>query len=108
VQNGGMSFLDKAKEKATQLSQQAKEKVDDLKDARKADSLLDDLGRITFRQHTERGEPGDDAAIADLVAQLQALEAEGTAVLAPKSQPEPPASDLPPPSSPLPPPAMPS
>eukprot|EP01041_Mallomonas_annulata_P035935 gene35935-58956_t len=38
-----MSFLDKAKEKATQLSQQAKEKVDDLKDARKADGLLDDL-----------------------------------------------------------------
>ena len=103
-----MSFLDKAKEKATQLSQQAKEKVDDLKDARKADSLLDDLGRITFRQHTGRGEAGDDAAIAELVAQLQALEAEGTAVLAPKPQPEPPASNLPPPSSPLPPPAMPS
>lgn len=107
-QNGAMSFLDKAKEKATQLTQQAKEKVDDLKDARKADGLLDDLGRITYRQHTGRGEPGDEAAIADLVAQLQALEAEGTAVLAPKPEPEPPASNLPPPtpSSPLPPPAV--
>ncbi len=103
-----MSFLDKAKEKATQLSQQAKEKVDDLKDARKADALLDDLGRITYRQHTARGEEGDDAAIADLVAQLQALEAEGTAVLAPKPPPAAPASDLPPPNSPLPPPPMPS
>ncbi len=103
-----MSFLDKAKEKATQLSQQAKEKVDDLKDARKADSLLDDLGRITYRQHTGRAEAGDDVAIAELVVQLQALEAEGTAVLAPKPQPEPPASNLPPPNSPLPPPPMPS
>jgi hypothetical protein len=101
-----MSFLDKAKEKATQLSQQAKEKVDDLKDARKADSLLDDLGRITYRQRTGRGEAGDEAAIADLVAQLQALEAEGTAVLGPKPAPEPPASNLPPPSSPLPPPTV--
>lgn len=103
-----MSFLDKAKEKATQLTQQAKEKVDDLKDARKADSLLDDLGRITYRQRTARGEAGDEAAIADLVAQLQALEADGTAVLAPKPEPEPeaPVSNLPPPSSPLPPPTV--
>jgi hypothetical protein len=102
-----MSFLDKAKDKATQLTQQAKEKVDDLKDARKADHLLDDLGRITYRQHTARGEEGDDAAIADLVARLQALEAEGTAVLAPAAEPEPPVSNLPPPTatSPLPPPA---
>lgn len=103
-----MSFLDKAKEKATQLTQQAKEKVDDLKDARKADSLLDDLGRILYRQRTGRAEPGDDAAIAELVAQLQALEAEGAPVLGPK--PEPVASTLPPPtpSSPLPPPPTPS
>ena len=74
-----MSFLDKAKEKATQLTQQAKEKIDDIKDTRKADDLLDDLGRIIYRQRTERGEAGDEAAIAELVGQLQALEAEGTA-----------------------------
>jgi hypothetical protein len=103
-----MSFLDKAKEKATQLSHQAKEKIDDLKDTRKADDLLDELGRITYRQHTERGEVTDDAAIAALVAQLQSLEAEGTAVLGPKPEPEAPASDLPPPSAPLPPPPLPS
>ncbi|CAB4599983.1 MAG: hypothetical protein ACK5CE_19895 [Actinomycetes bacterium] len=99
-----MSFLDKAKEKATQLTQQAKEKVDDLKDARKADSLLDDLGRILYRQRTGRGEPGDEAAITELVTQLQALEAEGAPVLGPK--PDAVAGTLPPPtpSSPLPPP----
>jgi len=97
-----MSFLDKAKEKASQLTQQAKEKIDDVKDTRKADSLLDDLGRILYRQRTERGEAGDDAAIAELVGQLQALEADGTAVLGNKQEAEQ-ASTLPPPAPPAPP-----
>jgi hypothetical protein len=97
-----MSFLDKAKEKASQLAQQAKEKVDDVKDSRKADSLLDDLGRILYRQRTERGEAGDEAAIAELVTQLQALEAEGTAVLGKKEEAEAAASTLPPPAPPTP------
>jgi len=96
-----MSFLDKAKEKATQLTHQAKEKIDDLKDTRKAGDLLDDLGRITFRQHTGRGEEGDAAAITELVGQLQALEADGTEVLAKKEAPAAtPVSDLPPPAAP--------
>ena len=102
-----MSFLDKAKEKATQLSQQAKEKIDDLKDTRKADDLLDDLGRILYRQRTGRSEPSDEAAIADLVGQLQVLEADGTPVLEPKPLPEPTVSNLPPPGPPMPPPPMP-
>jgi hypothetical protein len=99
-----MSFLDKAKEKATQLTQQAKEKIDDVKDTRKADSLLDDLGRIVYRQRTERGEAGDDAAIAELVGQLQALEAEGTPVLGKKEVEQ--APDLPPPAPPMAPPSV--
>ena len=90
------SFIDKAKVKAQQLAAQAKVKVDDYKDTKKADDLLDDLGRILYRQRTGRAEDGDDAAIADLVAQLQALEAEGVAVLHAK---EPEQSDLPPPSA---------
>ncbi len=102
-----MSFLDKAKEKATQLSQQAKEKIDDLKDTRKADDLLDDLGRILYRQRTERGEATDETAITDLVTQLRALETEGTPVLGAKQEPAQ-ESDLPPPTAPLPPPPMPS
>jgi hypothetical protein len=96
-----MSFLDKAKEKATQLAQQAKEKVDDVKDSRKADSLLDDLGRILYRQRTDRGESTDEAEITDLVAQLQALEAEGTPVLGKKEESEQ-VSNLPPPAPPMP------
>jgi hypothetical protein len=98
-----MSFLDKAKEKATQLTQQAKEKVDDLKDSRRADSLLEELGRIVFRQHTDRAEPADDTRLAELVAELRVLEDEGTPVLG--APPEPPVSDLAPPTPPLPAPA---
>ena len=76
-----MEILDKAKETAIHLTELAKEKVDELKDKRKAGDLLDDLGRAVFRQRTDRGEAGDDAAIASIVAELQALEAGGTAVL---------------------------
>jgi hypothetical protein len=101
-----MSFLDKAKEKASQLTQQAKEKIDDVKDTRKADNLLEDLGRILYRQRTERGEAGDDAAIAELVGQLQALEADGTPVLGTKPEAEQ-GSNLPPPA-PMAPPATPT
>lgn len=96
-----MGFLDKAKDKAAQLTQQVKEKVDDVKDNRKADDLLDDLGRISYRRETGRGTDADAATVAELVAQLQALEAEGTDVLKAKDQPaDPPASDLPPPTPP--------
>jgi len=100
-----MSFIDKAKEKAAQLAAQAKEKVGDFKDNRKADDLLDDLGRILYRARTGRAEPGDDAATEILVGQLQALEAEGTPVLGTREE-RAAASDLPPPAPPsdLPPP----
>ena len=103
-----MGFLDKAKEKATHLAEQAKEKIDDVKEKRKADDLLDDLGRIAYRQRTDRGEPGDEADIVRLVAELRALEDDGTeviaapvaadATLAPPSPPSPP-SPPPPPSA---------
>ena len=76
-----MGFLDKAKEKATHLAGQAKEKIEDVKEKRKADDLLDDLGRIVYRQRTDRGEPGDEAAIVRLVADLRALEDDGTEVI---------------------------
>ncbi len=100
------SFLDKAKEKAQQLAGQVKDKVDDVQDRRKADDLLDDLGRIVYRQRTAEVEPGDEARIAELVAELQALEAGGTAILDVKGEraadsplpPPAPSSTLPPPT----------
>ena len=76
-----MGILDKAKEKATHLADQAKEKLDDVKEKRKVDELLDDLGRIVYRQRTDRTDDGDEAEITRLVGELQALEAEGAEVL---------------------------
>ena len=76
-----MGFLDTAKEKATQFTELAKKKVDDLKGKRKSGALLTDLGRPVFRQRTGRGEAGDDAAISKLITELQALEAHGTSAL---------------------------
>ena len=88
------SFLDKAKEKAQQLGTAAKEKADDIKDKRKADDLLDDLGRIIYAQRTNRGGADDETAITDIVAQLKELETGGTPVLGDK-----PVSNLPPPTA---------
>ena len=79
-----MGFLDKAKEKAGHLVEPIREKVDDRKDRRIADDLLDDLGRVVFRQRTDRERPDDEAEILRLIVELQALEAEGTDVLATK------------------------
>ena len=76
-----MGFLDKAKEKATHLAGQAKEKLEDVKEKRKVDDLLDELGRIVFRQRTDRGEAGDEAEIDRLVGELRALEADGVEVI---------------------------
>jgi hypothetical protein len=105
-----MGFLDKAKEKASHLAGEAKGKIDDVKDKRKADDLLDDLGRIVYRQRTERGEDGDEAEIARLVGELKTLEAEGTAVVATATATaSAPADDTqPPPPPPPPPPAEPA
>jgi hypothetical protein len=103
-----MSFLDKAKEKATQLATQAKEKVDDIQDKRKADDLLDDIGRIIYRQRTTGTvNPDDDAKIGELVEALQALEAAGTSVLEAPAAAAPAASTLPPPAPPAAPAAFP-
>jgi hypothetical protein len=100
-----MGFLDKAKEKAGHLAGQAKEKIEDVKEKRKVDDLLDDLGRVVYRQRTERGEPGDEDEIVRLVAELRTLESNGTEVVAavsaavedeqPPPPPPPPHSDAP-------------
>ncbi|MGD9794587.1 MAG: hypothetical protein AB7V43_14005 [Acidimicrobiia bacterium] len=105
-----MGFLDKAKEKAQELAGQAKDKFEDVQGKRKADSLLDDLGRIIYLDRTGRPTDDAEAEIVRLVAELQKLEAEGIEV-ATKKAPEAPAAgdsdvtpsggtDLPPPATP--------
>ena len=76
------SFFDKAKDKATHLANQAKEKVDESQHKHKADDLLDDIGRIIYRQRTTgTTKLEDDAAIDELVAQLRALADLGTEII---------------------------
>ena len=108
-----MSFLDTAKQKMATWGQQAKAKVDDLKDTRAANGLLADLGRVVYRQRTERGTGNDEATIDAIVAEVRSLEQAGTDVLAgaPASAvttaassdtpPPPPPMVLPPPRAPL-------
>jgi hypothetical protein len=91
-----MGFLDKAKEKTTQLAGQAKEKYEDVKEKKKVDDLLDDLGRILYRQRTERGSADDEAEITRLVEELKKIEAEGADVVGAKPEPAPPAEEEPP------------
>jgi hypothetical protein len=72
-----MGFLDKAKEKAQSLAGQAKDKIEDVQAKRKADDLLDDLGRIVYLQRTDRPPADAESEITRLVAELQKFEAEG-------------------------------
>ena len=96
------SFFDKAKDKATQLANQAKDKVDETQNKRKADDLLDDIGRIVYRQRTTGTvQTDDEVQLDELVAQLKALADLGTDILQEKPEPAPaaPASNLPPPGA---------
>src|SRR3954447_9471963 len=71
-----MGILDKAKERATQLAGQAKDKIDDVKEKRRVDDMYRDLGKILYRQRTQDGRPTDDAEIVRLVTELREHEAE--------------------------------
>jgi len=78
-----MGLMDKVKAQATQIAERAQEagkvgqaKIEALQAKRKADSLLEELGRITFESHTGRGAPGDEGRVADIVEQLRQYEAE--------------------------------
>ena len=99
-----MGFLDKAKETATKLTAQAKDKVDDVQNQHKADKLLEDLGRIVYRQKgAGETRDTDTAKIDEILAALTALGAEGARVtddapVAPAAAPA--AEDAPPPPPP--------
>ena len=93
-----MGILDKAKEKAGHLAGQAKDKIEDVKEKRKVDDLLDDLGRIVYRQRTERGGPGDEDEIVRLVGALRTLESDGIEVVPSVAAPV--GDQLPPPPPP--------
>ncbi|MEI8239812.1 MAG: hypothetical protein WCI22_10350 [Actinomycetota bacterium] len=93
-----MGFLDKAKETATKLTAQAKDKVDEVQNQHKADALLEDLGRITYRQRGVGHTRDTDAAkIDEIVTALAALGAEGAHVTDDESPTTAHTDDAPPP-----------
>ena len=85
-----MSLLNKVKEQASHLDRdkvrgmadKVKGKVEDIQGKRKADDLLDDLGRLLYAERTGRPVPGADVEIDRLVTELRTLEDEGVPILA--------------------------
>lgn len=101
-----MGFFDKVKEQAGKAKVQAQDlkgkvgdKVDEVQGRRKADDLLDDLGRFLYAERTGRPLPGAGAEIDRIVGELKGLEADGIPIL-PDAAVAPPA---PAPPEPLPP-----
>lgn len=97
-----MGFFDKIKAQATHLKDnekvkevagKVKDKAEDFQAKRKANDLLDDLGRFLYAEKTGRPIEGAAAEIDRLVTEIKALEAEGVEIL---------------PSTPAPPPAAPA
>ncbi|HVC26052.1 MAG TPA: hypothetical protein VND23_09860 [Acidimicrobiales bacterium] len=78
-----MGLMDKVKAQATQVAAKAQEagkvgqaKLEAVQAKRKADGLLEELGRISFESHVGRGAPGDEKRATELVEQLRQYEAE--------------------------------
>ena len=85
-----MGILDKVKQQAAHLKDsekvkevtgKVKDKVEDVQARRKANDLLQDLGRLLYAQQTGRTNATADAEIARLVAELRTLEDDGLTIL---------------------------
>ena len=78
-----MGIMDKVKEQASQLADTAKQaqqagqaKVAEIQSKRRADALLGELGGIVYAERAGRPLPDAEVRTAQVVAQLQAYEAE--------------------------------
>ena len=83
-----MGFMDKVRSQATTLAEKAqgglqtgKEKLDVLQERKRAQRLLQELGTLVYRKHTNRATDASAAEIERLVADLQKIEADGVDVL---------------------------
>src|SRR3954453_13978835 len=92
-----MGFMDKVKATGGKVGEQAKhgieqgqQKLDDVKEKRKADALLHDLGAAVFYDRTGKGTPAITADIERLISELRKLEEEGSVI-----EPPPPATGSP-------------
>jgi hypothetical protein len=78
-----MGLMDKVKTQATQLADKAQHagqvgqaKIAELQAKRKADALLLELGGLLYSERVGRPVPDSEVRVAEVVAQLQAHEAE--------------------------------
>ena len=76
-----MGFFDKVKTQAKDLKGKVEDKVDDVQGKRKANDLLDDLGRFLYADRTQRPIPDAEGEITRLVGELKKLEDEGVPIL---------------------------
>ena len=78
-----MGIMDKVKAQATQVAEAAQHagqvgqaKIAEMQAKRKADGLLLELGGIVYSERAGRTVPDSETRVAQIVAQLQAYEAE--------------------------------
>jgi hypothetical protein len=100
-----MGLFDKVKEQAEKAMAQAQDlkgkvggKVDEVQMKRKADDLLDDLGRLLYAERIGRPMAGAEAEITRIVDELKGLEGQGVTILpadAPAPAPAPPEAAVP-------------
>ena len=76
-----MGLFDKGKDQAKELKGKVDEKVDEFRAKRKANDLLDDLGRFLYAERTGRTVAGSDAEIDRIVGELKQLEDHGIKIL---------------------------
>ena len=85
-----MGLINRATEQATHLKDRAKVrevaekvrgKVEDIQTKRKANDLLEDLGRLVYAEHTGRTNDSAASEISRIVAELQTLEGDGVTIL---------------------------
>ena len=76
-----MGLFDKVKDQAKELKGKVGDKVEDVQGKRKADDLLDDLGRLLYAERVGRPVTCADAEIDRIVGELKKLEGEGVTIL---------------------------
>ena len=82
-----MGFMNKVKATAEKVGEQAKhgieqgqEKIKDVKEKRKADGLLRDLGEAVYLDRSGKGTAATSSEIEKLMAELRELEETGTTI----------------------------
>jgi len=90
--------MDKVKAQATVLAdkaqtgmQQGQVKIQEMQAGKQVDHVLRELGAYVFLSERGRTQPDSEANVADLLSQLDALEAAGTPVTVTMDAPPPPA-----------------